>query len=147
MKPSKLFESGAAARDWRDVKTIDSEERLLRKISDSVFKKTSAIIDKKFNDGLATCTHASRYISTELDKYYVPHTIHGGDFNDSGHFWVETKSFIIDNGDNISDAHMKSGHIKPKVILKSSSAAKKYKSEEVFTPAKYKSYYAKVKKF
>lgn len=123
----------------------------VEKIVHSVYNRIKSSLNKRFEDGYATCTFASYELGKELTKHGIDFSVISGDFKGSGHYWIvcnvaySVKSMkytreILDIGDNISSSSLNSGKIPLKILPVPNPD---YKPEDYLTFKKFASLYEK----
>ena len=125
-----------------------------------LFDRIYPELNKRFNDGYATCTYATYHVSFffEYDKGYYKKLgyrfeIIDGEYNGMGHWFLKLyhikskKEFIIDFGNNLTHKALKSGIIEPIIFSKKDSEFYKYSVDSILSFPEYKKYYQEIKHF
>lgn len=114
---------------------------MLKSVITPVYNKNKPIIEKRFNNGLATCTYATKVVSDALSAANIPHKVIEGQFNNDEHWWVAALGFFIDIGDNISNSSVETGNVPMKIVPAFSSG---YSPEKSFSAEEYAKYYPSI---
>ena len=113
------------------------------KLAKEVFTNIESELHKRFEGGYATCTFATKTLADALHRDSIPFSIVSGDYNDYGHWWIETDSLILDIGNNCSEHAINTGSIEPYVGKKGYP----YVPENVMTYKQFLDFYPNIKHY
>ena len=114
-----------------------------KQIASKVFNQIKNTLHQRFDSGKATCTIASKHLASAFQNASIPFKVVSGDFNDAGHWWIESNGVIYDLGNNITDQAIESG-ITPIVT---SADNPNYKAEDYLSYDEFVNYYPSIKNF
>ena len=128
--------------------TLKERSTGLLSIVGDVHSSYSKEIEKRFNEGKATCTYAVFVLGRELENQGVPFQVVEGEFLGQGHWWIvaeeEGQEWILDIGDNISPNAIETGVIEGKIV---SIQSQDYQEEDRMSFNEYLDHYEEIKGF
>jgi len=96
---------------------------------------------QKFNEGYATCTYAVLKLGDYFLKHDIDFVVVSGDYDGSGHWWIEIGNTIYDIGNNIKEEFVESGLMEPIITTDRSN----YSVDEKMSYKQYLKLYPTIK--
>ena len=146
----KSFDTKSDASGFRNRLLMDNSGKRFRPIkqvsslSTKLFDNIIPELNILMNNGDATCPGAAYGLAKIYQSNGIPAKIVGGEFNGSGHYWVEVPTedgvYIADIGNNILEETLESGKIKNIFIKRNSELGKLYtnRDEKYDSPNEFK---------
>ena len=132
------------SRKQNIVEPTNNNISSIKTVQNTIFDKVTPKLEKIMNEGDATCPGAAYILSKTLQSMGIKSKIIGGEFDGSGHFWVEIPTndgtYIADIGNNVLEKTLETGKIENIFTKVDSELGKMYENrdEEYSNPEQFR---------